>query len=179
MLRSSASAGPRKPCRGGPSPQDRSCGGPIWIKMLGGSKFRLRQDFCRGKNACGRGPPRQKNPPGGPGGSEFKLIRRSSASAGPRKPCRGGPSPQDRSCGGPIWIKMLGGSKFRLRQDFCRGKNACGRGPPRQKNPPGGPGGSEFKLIRRSSASAGPRKPCRGGPRRGPSHARCHGWHRG
>ena len=33
--------------------------------------------------------------------------------------------------------------------------------------------------ISRSSASAGPRKPCRGGPRREPSHARCRGWRPG
>ena len=31
-------------------------------------------------------------------------------------------------------------------------------------------------ITCRSSASAGQRKPCRDGPRRGPSHARCHGW---
>ena len=34
-------------------------------------------------------------------------------------------------------------------------------------------------LISRSSASAGPRKPCRGGPRREPSRARCRGWRPG
>ena len=34
-------------------------------------------------------------------------------------------------------------------------------------------------LISRSSASAGPRKPCRGGPRPGPSRGRCRGWRPG
>ena len=33
--------------------------------------------------------------------------------------------------------------------------------------------------ISRSSEPADPRKPCRGEPRRGPSHERCHEWHPG
>lgn len=44
--------------------------------------------------------------------------------------------------------------------------------------------GDDFSLkswfwISRSSASAGPQKPCHDGPRRGPSHGRCRGWHPG
>ena len=31
-------------------------------------------------------------------------------------------------------------------------------------------------LTSRSSGSADPRRPCRGGPRRGPFHGRCRGW---
>ena len=75
-------------------------------------------------------------------------------------------------------FKMLGGSKFRLRQDFCQGQKCLLTRPATEKIPPA-VGRGNWVLINQSSASAGPRKPCRGGPRRGPSHARCRGWRPG
>ena len=80
--------------------------------------------------------------------SEYGLfISRSSASAGPRRPCRGGLSPRGRPRGDPIWIKMLGGSKFRLRQDFCQGQKCLLTRPATEKFPRLWAGGIEFQLA--------------------------------
>ena len=73
---------------------------------------------------------------------------------------------------GPHWSKCSAEVNSACAKIFAGAKMLVDEARHGRKNPPGGPGGSEFKLIRRSSASAGPRKPCRGGPRREPSHAR-------
>ena len=80
---------------------------------------------------------------------------------------------------GPHWSKCSAEVNSACAKIFAGAKMLVDEARHGRKNPPGGPGGSEFKLIRRSSASAGPRKPCRDGLRRGPSHGRCRGWRPG
>ena len=116
---------------------------PWEIKMLGGSKFRLRQDFCpREKCLHGAGAPpalwagnnggelaastprRRRDRIRGEAGG-LRMAASHSRDAGKRVRASL-PAPKRRirqpSCPSfwiPWEIKMLGGSKFRLRQDFC------------------------------------------------------------
>ena len=116
---------------------------PIWLQGYG-KNHRMRRNWG---STCGRfsvadlGEVPQKYPQGRGAGAKregtdlpvpsqkvlvYKVsISRSSASAGPRTPCRDGPSPRGRPRGDPIRIKMLGGSKFRHLRAKSRPAGGC------------------------------------------------------
>ena len=110
------------------------------------------------------GPPHGAGPVGTPSGSKCSAEVNSAISA----------------LRAALRAVALRNASLRLgvRQDFCQRQKCLLTRPATEKIPPA-VGRGNWVSISRSSASAGPRRPCRDGPRRGPSRARCRGWRPG